>query len=114
VGFHGSLSWTFSVATELEGWRGGIPHLAKNERDMGHPEIRGRDRKEFVGELPNPSHPILFIRTWFVVLKFYNKFVIPERTRIPVTLRQRNPRAAFIKESRMKLANATKLDRNSG
>jgi hypothetical protein len=44
---------------------------------MGHPEIRGRDRKEFVGELPNPSHPILFIRTWFVVLKFYNKFVIP-------------------------------------
>jgi hypothetical protein len=23
---------------------------------MGHPEICGRDRKEFVGELPNPSH----------------------------------------------------------
>jgi hypothetical protein len=22
----------------------GIPHLAKNERDMGHPLIRGRDR----------------------------------------------------------------------
>jgi hypothetical protein len=22
----------------------GIPHLAKNERDMGHPMIRGRDR----------------------------------------------------------------------
>jgi hypothetical protein len=22
----------------------GIPHLAKNERDMGHPEIRGEDR----------------------------------------------------------------------
>jgi hypothetical protein len=22
--------------------RGGIPHLAKNERDMGHPELRGQ------------------------------------------------------------------------
>jgi hypothetical protein len=22
----------------------GIPHLAKNERDMGHPLIRGQDR----------------------------------------------------------------------
>jgi hypothetical protein len=22
----------------------GIPHLAKNDRDMGHPPIRGRDR----------------------------------------------------------------------
>jgi hypothetical protein len=22
----------------------GIPHLAKNERDMGHPPIRGRDK----------------------------------------------------------------------
>ena len=22
----------------------GLPHLAKNERDMGHPLIRGRDR----------------------------------------------------------------------
>jgi hypothetical protein len=24
--------------------RGGIPHLAKNERDMGHPELRGQVR----------------------------------------------------------------------
>jgi hypothetical protein len=28
----------------LEGWRGGIPHLAKNERDMGHPEFCRQDR----------------------------------------------------------------------
>jgi hypothetical protein len=26
----------------------GLPHLAKNERDMGHPTILGRDRRENV------------------------------------------------------------------
>jgi hypothetical protein len=25
----------------------GLPHLAKNERDMGHPTIPGRDKREF-------------------------------------------------------------------
>jgi hypothetical protein len=25
----------------------GLPHLAKNERDMGHPTILGRDKREF-------------------------------------------------------------------
>ena len=25
----------------------GLPHLAKNERDMGHPTILGRDKGEF-------------------------------------------------------------------
>jgi hypothetical protein len=29
---------------ESEGNRSGIPHRAKNERDVGHPSIRGRDR----------------------------------------------------------------------
>jgi hypothetical protein len=24
----------------------GLPHLAKNERDMGHPTILGRDKKD--------------------------------------------------------------------
>jgi hypothetical protein len=45
VGYHDSLSWTVVVRTELEVWRSGIPHLAKNERDMGHPESCGQDLK---------------------------------------------------------------------
>jgi hypothetical protein len=34
----------FSAFRELPIEIRGIPHLAKNERDMGHPMIRGRDR----------------------------------------------------------------------
>jgi hypothetical protein len=34
----------FSALQELPIEVCGIPHLAKNERDMGHPMIRGRDR----------------------------------------------------------------------
>ena len=33
VGFQGC------VPLGLEGKRGGIPHLAKNERDVGHPAV---------------------------------------------------------------------------
>jgi len=51
------LSLNRRLVIKLEGRRGGIPHLAKNERDMGHPAIVGRDREEGV-ELPNPFHAI--------------------------------------------------------
>jgi hypothetical protein len=30
----------------------GLPHLAKNERDMGHPTILGRDKKKREKESP--------------------------------------------------------------
>jgi hypothetical protein len=30
----------------------GLPHLAKNERDMGHPTIPGRDKKKREKESP--------------------------------------------------------------
>jgi hypothetical protein len=33
----------------------GIPHLAKNERDMGHPTVRGRE-KEIRGEQSRISY----------------------------------------------------------
>jgi len=39
VGYHGSLPEPSLGVIKLEGRRGGIPHLAKNERDMGHPAI---------------------------------------------------------------------------
>jgi hypothetical protein len=57
VGYHGSFPEPSLAVIKLEGRRGGIPHLAKNERDMGHPAIVGRDREEGV-ELPNPFHAI--------------------------------------------------------
>jgi len=39
VGYHGSFPEPSLAVIKLEGRRGGIPHLAKNERDMGHPAI---------------------------------------------------------------------------
>jgi hypothetical protein len=37
VGFHCSFPLTLDPSNELSVKIGGIPHLAKNERDMGHP-----------------------------------------------------------------------------
>jgi hypothetical protein len=38
------LDWQFLESRKMSIGSRGIPHLAKNERDMGHPMIRGRDR----------------------------------------------------------------------
>jgi hypothetical protein len=59
----------------------GIPHLAKNERDMGHPLVGGRERS------PN------------------NTVSSP---------RGSAKRLVNFTESRMKIGNATSLDRKSG
>jgi hypothetical protein len=39
VGYHGSFPEPSLAVIKREGRRGAIPHLAKNERDMGHPAI---------------------------------------------------------------------------
>jgi hypothetical protein len=42
----------------------GIPHLAKNERDMGHPLIRGRDRN-WTGRFSRRLLAPLFLRSLY-------------------------------------------------
>jgi hypothetical protein len=37
----------------------GLPHLAKNERDMGHPTILGRDRREIHDSWKGKKTPAL-------------------------------------------------------
>jgi hypothetical protein len=39
VGFHGSFPLTLDPPMDLAVNTGGIPHLAKNERDVGHPSL---------------------------------------------------------------------------
>jgi hypothetical protein len=39
VGYHGLFSRNVVGKTKFEGWSSGIPHLAKDERDMGEPKV---------------------------------------------------------------------------
>jgi hypothetical protein len=41
---HGAPVWSCEARSRLEGDPCGIPRLAKNERDVGHPAIGGGDR----------------------------------------------------------------------
>jgi len=66
VGYHGSFPEPSPAVIKLEGRRGGIPHLAKNERDMGHPAtVVGTEKtaKHFAPfsptlNLPQASQPL--------------------------------------------------------
>jgi hypothetical protein len=44
VGWHGSFPLTLDSTDALRVNISGIPHLAKNERDMGHPSSFSRDK----------------------------------------------------------------------
>jgi len=57
VGYHGSFPEPSLAMIKLEGRRGGIRHLAKNELDMGHPAIVVGTEKRGLSS-PNPFHAI--------------------------------------------------------
>src|ERR1700722_13560668 len=59
---------------ESEGRSSGIPHLAKNERDVGHPSFRGEDRG-VVGEVPlSFRQPAFWAYVWCCVLAWRRFF----------------------------------------
>ena len=51
----------------LRGQSSGIPHLAKNERDVGHPSVGGdgkRKERALMGLRPVFINPRTLVRTW--------------------------------------------------
>jgi hypothetical protein len=52
-GTHRWFLWVFL----LEGQGRGLPHLAKNERDVGHPDFGGRFREAVVWASPSLFRP---------------------------------------------------------